>query len=98
MKPISIPEPVRWVLPRKRCQNRVSMPSGIRYSADVTGAENADDKRQQVGLCFDCLHANVIQSPRGSTFYRCTLSDKDSSFPKYPRLPVLHCAGYSRKA
>ena len=27
-------------------------------------------------------------------FYRCGLSDIDPSFPKYPRLPVLECAGF----
>jgi mannose-6-phosphate isomerase-like protein (cupin superfamily) len=27
-------------------------------------------------------------------FYLCALSAGDPRFPKYPRLPVLHCAGY----
>ena len=49
---------------------------------------------RRIGLCFDCLHAQRIQSDRGSIFYRCKLSDTDPSFPKYPRLPVLHCDGY----
>jgi hypothetical protein len=70
----------------------------IRYSADVKAAEDPKDERQRVGLCFDCLHSQRIQSARGSMFYRCKLSDTDPSFPRYPRLPVLHCAGYSRKA
>jgi hypothetical protein len=35
-----------------------------------------------------------IKSDRGSVFYMCQLSATDSSFPKYPRLPVLQCSGY----
>jgi len=35
-----------------------------------------------------------IQSDRGSIFYFCERSTTDSSYPKYPRLPVLQCAGY----
>ena len=35
-----------------------------------------------------------VQSDRGSVFYQCQLSATDPSFPKYPRLPVLHCAGH----
>lgn len=48
----------------------------------------------QVGLCASCQHVQVIESPRGSTFYLCRLSTVDPAFPKYPRLPVLRCAGY----
>src|SRR5580692_4370634 len=85
MKPISIPEAVM----------RVS-----RYAIlqDVTEATGTKDEQRRVGLCLDCVNAQRIQSDRGSTFYRCKLSDTDSSFPKYPRLPVLNCSGYSRKA
>jgi hypothetical protein len=35
-----------------------------------------------------------IQSDRGSIFYLCERSATDASYPKYPRLPVLQCAGY----
>lgn len=28
-------------------------------------------------------------------FYRCKLSDTDPRFPKYPRLPVRQCDGWS---
>ncbi len=48
-----------------------------------------------VGLCLDCRHARKLESDRGSSFYLCALSEFDSLFPKYPRLPVLHCSGYS---
>lgn len=47
-----------------------------------------------IGLCATCRHARVVQSSRGSTFYLCRLAETDSRFAKYPRLPVLRCAGY----
>lgn len=50
-----------------------------------------------VGLCRTCTHAKVISTPRGSTFYLCRLSETDSRFEKYPRLPVIRCAGYQKK-
>jgi hypothetical protein len=47
-----------------------------------------------VGLCATCQNVRRITSDRGSRFYLCELSKTDSRFPKYPRLPVLSCAGY----
>jgi len=47
-------------------------------------------------LCATCVHAKVVRSDRGSTFLRCQLSDQDPRFPKYPRLPVMKCEGYSK--
>jgi len=73
----------------------------MRYAACVAEAdqtkEDARTELHRVGLCLDCVHTQRIQSDRGSTFYRCKLSDSDSTFPKYPRLPVLQCPGYNRK-
>jgi hypothetical protein len=46
------------------------------------------------GLCASCKHVRRIRSDRGSVFYLCRLSESDSRFPKYPRLPVLSCSGY----
>jgi hypothetical protein len=51
---------------------------------------------EAVGLCATCRHARPVTSARGSTFWRCALSERDPRFPKYPRLPVLACAGYAR--
>ncbi len=48
----------------------------------------------RAGLCANCRFMRQIESDRGSTFYLCELSATDASFPKYPRLPVLQCAGY----
>jgi hypothetical protein len=50
------------------------------------------------GLCEDCTQARRIESDRGSVFFLCQLSLIDSRFKKYPRLPVLSCAGYERDA
>jgi hypothetical protein len=50
--------------------------------------------RTRAGLCADCNYMRIMHSDRGSTFLRCELSAKDKRFPKYPRLPVLQCAGY----
>jgi hypothetical protein len=48
------------------------------------------------GLCADCIHAHTITSDKGSSFVQCRLSFTDARFPKYPRLPVLRCAGYQK--
>jgi hypothetical protein len=56
--------------------------------------DEPESKKRQVGLCVQCLHMRQIQSDRGSIFYMCQLSASDATFPKYPRLPVLHCSGY----
>ena len=47
------------------------------------------------GLCATCVHARRVTSARGSTFVLCALSATDPRFPKYPRLPVVRCAGYA---
>jgi hypothetical protein len=49
------------------------------------------------GLCERCVHAHQILSSKGSVFYLCELSKVDSAFPRYPRLPVLECAGFREK-
>ncbi len=51
----------------------------------------------RLGLCADCLHARLIESSKGSQFLLCQLSQSIPTFPKYPRLPILACPGYSPK-
>src|ERR1700716_2584825 len=46
------------------------------------------------GLCTNCRHARRVQSGRGSGFVRGWPALSDARFEKYPRLPVLACAGY----
>lgn len=47
------------------------------------------------GLCTTCVHARTIESSRGSRFLLCERSLEDASFPRYPRLPVITCRGYT---
>jgi hypothetical protein len=54
--------------------------------------------RDPIGLCASCRHARLVQSSHGSTFYLCQQSEVDARFAKYPRLPVLKCAGYEPAA
>jgi hypothetical protein len=60
---------------------------------DSDGPRQADP-----GLCGGCAHARVITSDRGSRFYRCGLADSDPRFPRYPRLPVAACPGFTPRA
>jgi hypothetical protein len=55
---------------------------------------STQEKPPEPGLCATCIQARIIQSDRNSVFYLCQLALKDSRFDKYPRLPVLSCAGY----
>lgn len=58
---------------------------------------NQTDSTERVGLCASCVHARQIKSDRNAIFWLCELSSTDARFPKYPRLPVLACAGYRAK-
>jgi len=60
----------------------------------MPNAEVSDAHLKAFGLCGDCQHARLIESAKGSRFLLCRLSESDARFPKYPRLPVLRCAGY----
>jgi hypothetical protein len=53
-----------------------------------------ESAHSRVGLCAGCRFTRRIESDRGSIFYLCERSATDARFPKYPRLPVLQCAGY----
>ncbi len=69
----------------------------VRYAGGMGSRKKAGDAAIPAGLCADCLHARRIESERGSVFVMCQLSATDANFAKYPRLPVLSCAGYLRK-
>jgi len=56
-----------------------------------------NEAARRTGLCVDCHFGQRIQSVRGSVFLLCQRSRIDPAFPKYPQLPVLHCAGYVPK-
>ncbi len=46
------------------------------------------------GLCESCRHHGIVRSAKGSVFHRCAMAESDPAYPKYPRLPVIRCAGY----
>jgi hypothetical protein len=50
------------------------------------------------GLCDSCAHQRIVKNTRGSRFSLCELSREDSSYPRYPRLPVTECRGYQPRA
>ena len=50
------------------------------------------------GLCDSCVHQKLISNTRGSSFSMCELSKTDPRYPKYPRVPVLECPGYEKRA
>ncbi|HEV7938727.1 MAG TPA: hypothetical protein VGP18_12000 [Solirubrobacteraceae bacterium] len=49
------------------------------------------------GLCDTCKHRRLVPNTRGSMFSLCERSRKDPAYPRYPRLPVLRCAGHELK-
>ena len=46
------------------------------------------------GLCDSCRHQQLVSNTRGSVFSLCLRSRQDPAYPRYPRLPVLACAGH----
>ena len=50
------------------------------------------------GLCGRCSHARKVESSKGSTFWRCSMSDTIAGWPKYPPIPVRACPHHSPPA
>lgn len=50
------------------------------------------------GICSQCLHVKQLTSDKGAVFMMCLRGLTDDRFPKYPRLPVLNCAGFAAPA
>ncbi|HEX4008858.1 MAG TPA: hypothetical protein VHX62_02550 [Solirubrobacteraceae bacterium] len=47
------------------------------------------------GLCDHCRHQQLVRTTRGSVFSLCRRSKTEPErFVRYPRLPVLECAGF----
>jgi hypothetical protein len=55
-------------------------------------------KGPPAGLCQRCRHQRLVPNTRGSVFSLCERSRSDERFPRYPRLPVLECAGFEPRA
>jgi len=53
---------------------------------------------QRFGLCDSCRFQRIVRTGRGSVFTLCERSRTDSSFPKYPRVPVTECRGYEPRS
>jgi hypothetical protein len=53
---------------------------------------------ERVGLCVACRHLRRVRTDKNSVFYQCQRAKTDARYPKYPRLPVLHCPGYELSA
>jgi hypothetical protein len=50
------------------------------------------------GLCGGCVHQRLIANTRGSTFSLCERGlAGERGYAKYPRLPVLACAGHETR-
>lgn len=49
-----------------------------------------------VGLCARCVHARQVPTPE-RVYWMCQRSLTDPRYPKYPRLPVLSCAGFESR-
>ena len=54
-------------------------------------------RRPAAGLCDACAHQQLVRTGRGSEFSLCRRSKTDPDYPKYPRLPVLRCAGHEAR-
>ncbi|MFM8883637.1 MAG: hypothetical protein ACKOQ0_02925 [Solirubrobacterales bacterium] len=50
------------------------------------------------GLCGECAHQKLVGNTRGSSFSMCLRSREDRAYPKYPRMPVVRCAGFAPRA
>ena len=48
---------------------------------------------KSAGLCAGCRYSRRVTTPR-SEFLLCERSRTDSSYARYPRLPMLSCPGY----
>jgi len=55
----------------------------------VTGTGN--------GLCDRCAQQRLVPNTRGSVFSLCRRSGDDPAYLRYPRVPVVSCAGFERR-
>ncbi len=69
-------------------------PGRLPPAAEASPFVSMSPRTESVGLCATCAHSRVIGNRRGSRFWLCGLSESDSSFPRYPPLPVIACRGY----
>jgi len=66
----------------------------------MSGAVSGDRAHPRLdrGLCGTCRHGRIVHSARGSNFLLCQRATHEPTrFVKYPRLPVLECAGFEAR-
>lgn len=64
--------------------------------AKVAGEDEPSSALEvKAGLCDRCRYQRIVSTTRGSSFSLCEKSKEDERFPKYPRIPVVACVGYS---
>jgi hypothetical protein len=63
----------------------------------IRGARRGGSEAQSPGLCATCRHAQSVRTRRGSVFWRCARAEDDPAYARYPRLPVLACAGHEAR-
>ncbi|MCU1261150.1 MAG: hypothetical protein JWO80_4035, partial [Bryobacterales bacterium] len=76
---------------------RVGYNRNWRSAREINLRENDIVKAEEPvpGLCARCAWSRVIVSDRGARFWMCRRgAEGDPRFPKYPRLPVMECAGF----
>jgi hypothetical protein len=64
----------------------------------MSDPKSSPEANSRLGLCADCIYTRLVESAKGAQFLLCQLSQSDPTFPKYPRLPVLACTGYSQNS
>lgn len=74
-------------------------PTPDRDGAAAAGGRNgvSEGTEPSQGLCARCRWARRVRTPR-SEFWLCMRSRDDSRYPRYPRLPVLECGGFTALA
>lgn len=48
----------------------------------------------RVGLCGSCAHAKRLTTKGGGAVFQCGRAADDPRFARYPRLPMVACAGH----
>ena len=59
-----------------------------------SGNGKGEPAELEIGLCRECWYSSMTGNRLGNVFLLCERSREDSSYPKYPRLPVLACKGF----
>ncbi len=50
-----------------------------------------------LGLCGSCRYRREVIGRQGAMYVLCRRAESDSNYPKYPRVPMLRCAGYEER-